>query len=414
MVSETKVVGQGADLVHDDTPDGRSSPFERADIHTLVSGTEQLAPTITDIVDAEGAADAVSSEGPGVVAWLFREETEPGQVSLEELPTLAADDACFVWVDLSGYDPPDLMQVAQLLDLPQAAVQIALAGWQRPRLGVLRDRFFVAVTVPHGELADQRVLVSELDLFVGRNYLVSAHRQPLPFTERVLARAVQNPALLKLDSAFLLSILIDELLAHYEVLTEGLEDEIEAMEVRALTDASDALLQDLLHLKRFVFAVYRLASQHRATLEAFLRPDFPLVGGDVIEPYFRDLDVRLGRLLDALEAAKESVNGAFDLYVSQVAHRTNDIMKVLTIVSVTLLPASVILGFFSTGFESPRIHTTGGFIIMMALVVLTTVGSLILFARRGWIGGSTRGSPPSTPRPPDPPTHRPTDPGTER
>jgi magnesium transporter len=168
------------------------------------------------------------------------------------------------------------------------------------------------------------------------------------------------------------------------------------MEVRALTDSSDALLEDLLHLKRFVFAVYRLAGQHRATLEAFLRPDFPLVGGDVVEPYFRDLDERLGRLLDALEAAKESINGTFDLYVSQVAHRTNDIMKVLTIVSVTLLPASVILGFFGTYFESPRINTTAGFIVMISLIMLTTVGSLFLFARRGWIGSSAKGPPAST------------------
>jgi magnesium transporter len=332
------------------------------------------------------------------VAWLFQEDAEPRQVALEELPRLATDDACFVWVDLSGYDPSDLEQVAEQLDLPEGAVEVALAGWQRPRLGVFRDRYFVAVTVPHGELAEQRVLASELDLFVGRNYLVSAHNRPLPFAERVLARAVQNPALLKLDSAFLLSILIDELLAHYEVLTEELEDEVEAMEVRALTDSSDALLEDLLHLKRFAFAIYRLASQHRATLEAFLRPDFPLVGGDVIEPYFRDLDVRLGRLLDALEAAKESVNGSFDLYVSQVAHRTNDIMKVLTIVSVTLLPASVILGFFGTSFESPRINTTGGFIVMVALIVLTTLGSLVLFTRRGWIGGSAKESSASTAR----------------
>ncbi len=332
------------------------------------------------------------------MAWLFQEDAEPRQVALEELPVLAADDACFVWVDLGGYVPSDLTQVAQQLDLPEAAVQVALADWQRPRLGVFRDRFFVAVTVPHGDLATQRVLASELDLFVGRNYLVSAHKRPLPFAERVLARATQNPALLKLDSAFLLSILIDELLAHYEVLTEELEDEVEAMEVRALTDSSDALLEDLLHLKRFVFAVYRLAGQHRATLEAFLRPDFPLVGGDVIEPYFRDLDERLGRLLDALEAAKESINGAFDLYVSQVAHRTNDIMKVLTIVSVTLLPASVILGFFGTDFESPRINTTAGFIVMIALIMLTTVGSLFLFARRGWIGGSAKGPPASTAR----------------
>jgi Mg2+ and Co2+ transporter CorA len=65
-------------------------------------------------------------------------------------------------------------------------------------------------------------------------------------------------------------------------------------------------------------------------------------------------------------------------------------MKILTIVSVTLLPASVVLGFFGTSFESPRINTTAGFIVMMALIVLTTAGSLVLFARRGWIGRSAK------------------------
>ena len=385
--------------MRDDTPDGRDSVLDGVDIHTVIGGTERIAETVTEVIDAEGSADAVSSaDAPAFEAWLFQEDTEPRQVGLEELPMLAADDAYFVWVDLNGYVPSDLAQVAEQLDLPEVAVQITLAGWQRPRLGVFRDRFFVAVTVPHGELAAQRVLASELDLFVGRNYLVSAHKRPLPFAERVMARAVQNPGLLKLDSAFLLSIVIDELLAHYEVLTEELEDEVEAMEVRALTDSADALLEDLLHLKRFAFAVSRLASQHRATLEAFLRPDFPLVGGDVIEPYFRDLDVRLGRLLDALDAVKDSINGSFDLYVSQVAHRTNDIMRILTVVSVTLLPASVILGFFGTNFDSPPIRTTSGFIVMMALIVLTTAGSLFLFARRGWIGGLAKGSPASTTR----------------
>jgi magnesium transporter len=230
------------------------------------------------------------------------------------------------------------------------------------------------------------VLASELDLFVGRNYLVSVHKRPLPFSKRVLARAVQNPSLLKLDSAFLLSIVLDELLAHFDDLTEGLENEIEAIEERALSDSSDAFLTDLLKLKRFVFAVYRLASQHRPVLEAFLRPDFPLVGGDVIEPYFRDLDSRLGRLIDGLEAAKDGVNDAFDVYVSQVSRRTNDIMRVLAIVSTLLLPATVILGFFGTNFESPRLSTPIGFIMMMILIVMVTVGILLLFHRWGWLG----------------------------
>jgi magnesium transporter len=94
----------------------------------------------------------------------------------------------------------------------------------------------------------------------------------------------------------------------------------------------------------------------------------------------------LGRLLDALNAVKESINGSFDLYVSQVAHRTNDIMRVLTIVSVTLLPASVVLAFFDASFDSPRINTATGFVVMVVLILLTTLGSVVLFVRSGWLG----------------------------
>jgi magnesium transporter len=383
-------------VVSDDTPAGGDSFLDSTDRNPLHHGTDRLPGTLTEVSEPEGSARIVpSSETPTVVAWLFREEAVPHQVALDEISALAADDTCFVWVDLNGYHPADLESIAQQLDLPDAAVRVARAAWQRPRVGIFRDRFFVAVTVPHVDSSSENIQASQLDLFVGRNYLVSAHKLPLPFTPQVLTRAIENPALLKLDSAFLLSILIDELLTHYEELTEGLEDAIEAMEERALIDASDVFLEDLLGLKRFVFAVYRLANQHRPLLEAILRPDFPLVGGDVIEPYFRDLNERLGRLVDGLEAARESVNGAFDLYVSQVSRRTNDIMKVLAIVSTMLLPATVILGFFGTQFENPPISTTAGFIVMVILIVLATAGALILFSRWGWLGQSATPPPPT-------------------
>ena len=99
--------------MRDHTPDGHDSVLDGVDIHTLISGTERMAETITDVIDAEGSADTLSAaNAPAFVAWLFQEEAEPRQVGLEELPTLAADDAYFVWVDLSGYVPSDLVQVA--------------------------------------------------------------------------------------------------------------------------------------------------------------------------------------------------------------------------------------------------------------------------------------------------------------
>jgi magnesium transporter len=192
--------------------------------------------------------------------------------------------------------------------------------------------------------------------------------------------------MLKLDSAFLLSILIDELLSFYDELAAELEEGIEAIEERALTDESDAFLDDLLAMKRRVFAVFRLAGKHRSIMEGFLRPDFPLAGGATTQPYFRDLYDRLEHLMERLEAAKESINGAFDLYVSQVSRRTNDIMKVLAIVSTIVLPSSVILAFFGTSFNSLPIDTGSGFVVMMVSIVLITMIVLYLFFHWGWIG----------------------------
>lgn len=325
---------------------------------------------------------------PAITSHLFLEGGETREAPLSELAAIAADDTRFVWVDLNAFHAQDLHSVASELALPAEAVKLTLAGRHRPRVVLYKGGCYVSVSVPRGDHGTKRILLNELDLFVGRNYLVSAHRHALPFADRALQRASLNPAMLKLDSAFLLYILVDELLANYEDLTEGIEEQIEQTEERALSDDSEAFLADLLALKQHVFAVYRLAGQHRSVIEGFLRPDFPLPGGAKIEPYFRDLDDHLGHLLDRLEATKESVNGAFDLYVSQISRRTNDIMKVLAIVSTVLLPTSVILSFFGTSLLPTPIETQAGFLVMIALIVVVTIGVLMLFRRWGWIGGA--------------------------
>jgi magnesium transporter len=345
-----------------------------------------MSQQLTQLPKSERTQTAKRAAASPVITLRLFEETGTREVPLDDLAAMAADDACFVWVDLSGFRAEDLQMVAAELKLPAEIVKVALAERRRPKVKLFKGGCYVSVAVPRGNHGTQRMLLDELDLFVGRNYLVSAHRHALPYATRALERADLNPAMLKLDSAFLLYILVDELLANYEDLCEGLEEQIEAIEERALIDDSEAFLTDLLALKQYVFAVNRVAGQHRAVIEGFLRPDFPLPGGDKIIAYFRDLDEHLGHLLDRLESTKESVNGAFDLYVSQVSRRTNDIMKVLAIVSTVLLPTSVILSFFGTSLLPTTIETQTGFMTMIALIVIVTIGVLMLFRHWGWIG----------------------------
>lgn len=344
----------------------------------------------TDVVDVEqpAASGAVRAQGQRTVrAWHFRSKGKPRSFRLTDLPRLAEDDSSFAWIDLDGFAREDVEEISRLLTLHPLIVRAVLDGWRRPHLHVFKRYFFVSVTVAHVGPEMHRVTAIELDLIVGRNVIVSAHRAPLPFADSLVERARHNPELLRVDSAYLLYIILDELLAHYESLIESVRDEIEAMEERALRARSESFLEEVLRLKRYVFALGRLADQHRGIFAAFTRPDFPYVSGDEVEPYFKDLEARLVRLTDNLYAMREAVNVAFDIYVSHVAHVTNSVIRVLTIVSVLLLPPTFVVGLFGTNFTEslPALFEAEGFAAMLVLLGGPSMILLLAFRRRGWL-----------------------------
>jgi magnesium transporter len=359
-------------------------------------GATQSLPVADEAIEAEGpapsAARVLCDDRGTITIWTFRHGEAPREATLSELRDLVQVDANVVWVDIADYTEQDLRELALMLDLHPTAVDAALDAWHRPQLDVFHDQFSVSVTVAHVETNDDppRVLAGELDLFVRRNALVSAHRHPLPFATRVLARAKQSAELPRLDSAYLLYVVLDELLHHSERIAEKQEDAIALMEERALRDMTDDFLDDLLQLKRAVFAFGRLVDQHREVFAAFLRPEFETVAGQGMGPYFRDLEERLLYLIGRLAAAKASVDGAFNIYVSHMSHRTNEIMRLLTIVSTVLLPAALIIGFFGTQFEGVPLYTSVAFVAMLSLVVLVTGAILAAFYRRGWITWTRR------------------------
>jgi magnesium transporter len=364
-----------------------SATIAGADTPGSETGAQTDIPeSAQDVVEIEGSAGAEAPlyQESTVTAWLFRPHDRPQQFELEQLLQIVADDANLAWVDFSSYTERDLRELGTQLKLHENSVNAALDAWHRPRLDVFPDYFFVTVTVAQLDPKQYRVQARQLDLFVGRNFLISVHKQPLPFFSRVLVRARQSPELIRLDSAFMLYVILDQLLEYYEDLTEQIDSDIEEIEERGLTDTSDSFLADLLRFKRYVFALSRLVDQHRNVFAAFIRADFPFVADDEVEPYYRDLEGRLDRLLSTLAAAKEAVNGAFDIYVSHVSHRTNQVMKVLTIVSTTLLPTTVILGFFGTSFDGIPLYDQTGFWAMVMCIVGITSLILLLFRRWKW------------------------------
>jgi magnesium transporter len=368
-------------------------PHREPSSSTALSATDapvrerDVPPSVTDVIVPEASIQTgPTASDPGAPAMLvFGADDAPRSGELGEAAERGHDPDSLVWIDLNNYREDMLAEVSEALALPPPAIRGTLAGWRRPRVDLYEDQFFVAVTVPAADVRARVVQARELDCFIGQSFVVTAHKSPLPFTDRITERAQQNVDLLRGDAAYMLFIIIDELLNAYDRLTEIIEDEIELMEERALVETSDRLLADLLHLKRFVFGVHRLAEQHREVLAGFLRPDFPWVSGVEVEPYFRDLQSHHSDLLTNLSAARTGVNDAFDIYVSHVAHRTNYIVKLLTIVSVILLPMTAVFGLFGTNFQMEGMYQDRNFWVMLGAVLVLSSGLLVLFRVRRWL-----------------------------
>ena len=325
-------------------------------------------------VEKKAARDAVTCH-------LFKGTGTVEDINLDAVPQLARTDRNLVWIDLSEYGAGDMERVAGLLKFHPLTVRATLADWERPRVDVFPEYFYLSVTVVRAEQAKRKLVAGELNIVVGPNFLVTAHKLPLEFGDKIQDRLRQSPEVATLHTGYALYIILDELLEYYQGLFEHIDEEIEEAEERALTEDSDQFLADLLALKRYIFVLARFAEQHRSVFAVLTRPDFTPLSGEAIVPYFRDLQEDLGRLIDRLAGARDSVTQAFDVYVSQVSHRTNALIKVLTLISTVVLPTTLIVGFFSTNFSVVTpLRSVGAFWVMIAALIITPI-AILLFIR---------------------------------
>ncbi|MCW3051890.1 MAG: magnesium transporter CorA, partial [Chthonomonadales bacterium] len=181
--------------------------------------------------------------------------------------------------------------------------------------------------------------------------------------------------------------LLDWHVTSYFRLLEELELEVDKIDAHALRPRhSRNLLGELAKLRQRVAFVRRILTPHREVYAAMARPDFQAIANSSSSPHFRNLADRLDRAIEAMENARELLVGSFDIFTTQTTLRTNEIIKVLTIVSFIWFPASVIVGITGLLLKSPVHATTSpGFWIMMGTILFVAVSTVALARWKRWI-----------------------------
>lgn len=283
------------------------------------------------------------------------------------------------WFDVPDPDSPELDELARRFHLHELQIDDCRHRPQRAKVDEYGSYLFAVLK--HLVRHDREPKFDDFDVFLGPDFLITVHQDDCAFLEKV-RHSVQQSQVSRLDRILyeITDLIVDEYLAFLDDSAEN----ISKVESLVLESPEPVVLREIFHLKRCLIDFRRSASGMRDVMNAIVRREGGLTGDD-LDPYFRDVYDHLVRGVDLVEAQRDLLTGSLDIYLSAVANRTNEVMKVLTIYGTLALPLVVITGFFGMNLHLPWSSSPHGGLYATGLMVLSIVGVLWYFRRKGWL-----------------------------
>lgn len=291
----------------------------------------------------------------------------------------------WIWLDLADAAADQVRDVGHRLGIDPLSVEDMLDVTQFPKVDHHSAYLFVIL---HGVVAEgqERLSTEELDLIIGRDFLVTAHRAPMVAVDWVRELATTNEILAATGPAGLASAIAEAGGRRYLPLLDALDEGIESLEDAALA-ADPRTLTESQAFRRDVIVLRRILGPQREVLRELSHTPSPLLD-DATRRAFSDVYDHHFRLVESLDAARSLLGSVLDTYRGAVAERTNEVMKVLTVFSAILLPLGLVAGLWGMNFsEIPGSGWRWGFFGLLGAMSLFAVGLWGYFARRGFVGG---------------------------
>jgi magnesium transporter len=281
------------------------------------------------------------------------------------------------WFDVADPASPELDELARRFGLHELQIEDCRHRPQRPKTEDHDHYIFTVLKHMH----DPRDLeFDDIDVFIGPDFLISVHRADSAVFDAVRTRAEQEHTD-RLDRLFYM--IVDKVVDAYQPVLDKLADDIADIEDVVLEKPDPEMLARIFALKRKLVAFRRVAGGMREVVNELMRREKGLIGDD-LDVYFRDVYDHIIRTVELIETYRDLLSGALDIYLSAVANRTNEVMKVLTVWGTVALPLIIITGFFGMNLKLPWEGSFVGTAYVLALMAISTIAVLVYFKIKRW------------------------------
>jgi magnesium transporter len=289
-----------------------------------------------------------------------------------------------LWVDVDRSSEEDATRVAEAFGLDRETRSCLAASKDR---AIFRDHGrYIHVTTYAPDEDDEGELIS-LECVVGERWVVTAHDEPIPVLQEFAERVSGSGDTGSLDGPGFLAALLEWVLGAYSAAFERIEHRLEEFDIDAMRGDGDAEkdIERLIQMRREVGNLRRALAAHRSALVSLTHPELEALGDHDSGEQFASLLQRFESTVQEARDAREVIVGSFDVLIARGAHRTNEIMKVLTLTSVILLPGALIAGVMGMNFNVGLFDDPMLFWVVVAVIVAIAPLTIGVAKQRDWI-----------------------------
>jgi magnesium transporter len=310
-----------------------------------------------------------------------------------EIATLCEKKPKLIWIDiyLENHEltHEETALLTDIFKFHEMSIEDCLFPQYFPKAEEFEDYIFCAI---HGiqlkpnYFQDFDDSVYELNLFVGKGFLVTVHIEDLFFLETLFEKAKSRPLVdFKAIEKIQYSI-FNKVISSYEFTLEKVDDKLENLEDEILEDPESENMEQILDLKKSVFALRKIAESQQTAYVYFTRAGNNLIAKEYLV-YFRDTYTQCVRVSQSIIIRSQMVVSLLEVYMSNATIRLTEVMKFLTIIATVLMPVLIISGYFGMNVEFPEYEIfghRGSWFFAVGLMLVIIVAMLLYFKKKKW------------------------------
>lgn len=316
-----------------------------------------------------------------------RDECHELDINNAQELTAALDPGNVTWVDVQGFgDETMVQQIAEVFSIHPLALEDIINMPQRPKAETYGEQVLIITRMVRVSGAGG-VDMEQVSLLLGENCVVTFQERYGDILDPVRERIrIDNSRLRQNGPGYLTYAIIDTIVDGYYPVIEAIGDHLEQLEGVVMEKPSTDVLRELNRTKNMLVNLRRAVWPQREAVNSLIRDENPLIT-DEVRVFFRDTYDHCVQTAEVIEMYREMSTGLMNTYLSSIANRTNEVMKVLTIMASIFIPLTFLAGIYGMNFEHmPELHVRWAYPAVWTMMLATATGMVGYFWRKGWIG----------------------------